>query len=122
MIPLVTVSGSPNVIQEGGTATFTVSASAANPAGPITVLYTLSGKAKVGVDFNVSGTVGQVVIPTGHTSANIVLTALSDILKESSERVNLTLNVGPGYTLSRAKGQRKADIVIQNIGGTKKRH
>jgi len=100
---------------------FTVSASAANPAGPITVFYTLSGKAKVGTDYSVSGTVGQVVIPTGQKSANIVVTAFNDILKESSEKVNITLTTGSGYTLPKGKGQKKAAILIQNVGGTKRR-
>ena len=100
---------------------FTISASAANPAGPITVFYTLSGKAKVGSDFLVSGTIGQVMLPTGQKSVNIVVTALPDILKESSEKVNITLNGGPGYTIPRGKGQKKAAILIQNVGGTKGR-
>ena len=99
---------------------FRVSASAANPAGAITVSYTLSGKAKLGVDFTVSGVAGQVVIPAGQTSADIVVTALNDILKESSEKVNISLNTGAGYTLARGKGQRKTKIVIQNIGGSRR--
>ena len=109
----------PATIAEGQSGAFRISASAPNPAGPITVFYSLGGKARIGTDYTVSGIVGQVVLPTGQSFVDIVVTALGDTTKERSEKVNITLSTGSGYTLPKGKGQKKAKITIQNIGGSK---
>ena len=118
MIPTITVSAVPSAIAEGQSGAFRISASAANPAGPITVFYTLSGKARIGTDYTVNGLMGQVVLPTGQTSVDIVVTAMGDATKEHSEKISITLSPGSGYTLAKGKGHKKAKMTIQNVGGT----
>ena len=56
----------------------------------------MSGKAKLGTDYTLSGTPGQVTIPAGHFSARVVLHAKRNVNK----RATMTLIDGPGYFLS----------------------
>jgi hypothetical protein len=99
-IPRVSVLASPTTVNEGGTAPFTVSASPVNPSQPITVFYSMSGKAVLGVDYTLSGTPGQVVIPAGQSSATITLTALKDSISKKKAIVKMTLDNGAGYKAS----------------------
>jgi Protein of unknown function (DUF642) len=99
-IPRVSVLASPTTVNEGGNATFTISASPVNPSQPITVFYSMSGKADLGVDYTLSGTPGQVVIPAGQSSATVTLHALTDNVSEKKEIVKMTLDNGTGYKAS----------------------
>ena len=117
---MVLVSASQNAIHEGENGVFTFTRSAAS-SNPLTVLYSLSGKAQLGSDYTLNATAGHVVIPGGQSSVNLVLTALLDTRKEHSEKLDLILSNGPGYNIPTAKGQKKASIVILNTRTSRNR-
>jgi len=104
--PTVNVSVAPTSIHEGQNATFTITASPA-PAQPITVLYSMSGKANAESDYTLSGIFGQVSIPGGQGSATVTLHALPDNVKEKSETAIMTLQPGSGYNLPASTGGKK---------------
>jgi FlaG/FlaF family flagellin (archaellin) len=116
----VTVSVSPGQIQEGESATFTISASSA-VAGDTTVNYSMSGKAVEGSDYTLSGAAGQVTIPAGQTSGNVTLNALTDNIKEKKENAVMTLQPGSGYNFSTTGKKKKktkapsATVTILNV-------
>jgi hypothetical protein len=117
--PVVAVSASGSLV-EGGTGQFVISVSPAVTV-PIIVSYSLSGKAALGVDYTVDGTLGRAVIPAGAGSVTIPVHALSDALKEKSEKLTLTLMVGSDYQLSRVRSARKASLTIIDQGGSRGR-
>jgi hypothetical protein len=109
---------SPANINEGGDATFTVSASTINPFQATTVHYSISGKAQYGTDYRLSGIFGQVDIPAGASSASVVLHALTDSLVEKkAEKATMKLSKGKGaaYKLSSPK---KATVSIADVQPT----
>jgi surface adhesion protein len=100
---------SPASIQEGGSATFTVTLSNATNVD-ITVNYSMSGKATLGSDYTLSGSAGQVTIRAGQTSGSVTLNALVDNVKEKAETAIMTLQPGSGYQFgsgSSGKGKKK---------------
>jgi Protein of unknown function (DUF642) len=99
------IGSSPKNISEGETATFTISVSPA-PSSPLTINYTISGDALLGVDYVLSGVVGQAVIPAGQTSAAITLTTLRDNMAEKKETVILSIPKGE-------RGNNFAKVFIQ---------
>jgi len=78
---------SPLVDAAPDTATFTVQRSDTNES--IVVYYEISGTASNGVDYEKLS--GQVTIPAGGWSADIVVTPIDDNLVEGTETVELTL-------------------------------
>jgi outer membrane protein assembly factor BamB len=100
--PKVSVTVSPTQIKEGRTAIYTVHASTA-VSQDTTVGYAMSGTADEGADYALSGTFGQVTIPTGQSSATVVLTAVRDHVTEGTETAIMTLEPGSGYRLGRQK-------------------
>ena len=114
--PTVTVVALTSSIQEGQSGSFRFSRSISSSSS-LTVFYSLSGPATLGTDYLLNGSSGQIVIPAGESSADLVVTALSDTTKERSEKVNVKLVAGTGYNLPRAKAQKKAFIKIQNTAG-----
>jgi hypothetical protein len=115
-IPAIAIAASSSSINEGDSATFTFSTSIVDPVNAKTVHYKMSGKAKFGTDYTLSGSSGQVVIPAGASSATVTLTALTDMLpKEKNETVTMTLSKvakGGPYVLSSVK---KATLTIVNV-------
>jgi Matrixin len=95
--PAVTVSAAPTSIRSGGSATFTISASAP-AAGPITVAYSMGGGAILNKHYSLSGTPGQVTIPSGASSATLTLTELT--VGSLGKTATMTLKSGAGYSLS----------------------
>src|SRR5581483_6543842 len=109
--PTVTLAASPTSIHEGSTSTYTVSLSAAAQQN-VTVSYGMSGKASLGSDYTLSGTVGQVTIPAGQRSATVTLTATKDNLKEKPETAVMTLRTGSGYQFpTTGTGRRKKTVI-----------
>jgi hypothetical protein len=110
--PSVTISVSPSSINEGQSAAFVISASA-NTARPVTINYSMSGKAVFGSDYNLNGLgqSGQATIAAGTNSVVITLRALADTLKERNETAIMTLTNGAGYKLST---HPKATVTIVN--------
>src|SRR5205085_52153 len=51
VIPVLRLSAAPVSVNEGGDASFTITASAANPSQPIAINYVMSGAAQNGLDY-----------------------------------------------------------------------
>jgi hypothetical protein len=90
------VTVSKNSVRRGRKAAFIVALDPGPAAQPVTVFYSMSGKAKLGTDYTLSGTPGQVTIPAGQFSARVVLHARKNVKKAAT----MTLIDGPGYFLS----------------------
>ena len=71
----------------------------------------MSGTATQGVDYTLSGTPGQVVIPAGQAAATVTLHALVDHVTDGNEPATLTLNPGSGYSVS---SPNAATIIISD--------
>ena len=83
-------------MRQGREAAFIVALDPGPAAQPVTVFYSMSGKAKLGTDYTLSGTPGQVTIPAGEFSARVVLHARKNVKKDAT----MTLRPGRGYFLS----------------------
>jgi sugar lactone lactonase YvrE len=105
--PGVTASVSAARIHRGANATFTISASTMNPSQVTTVLYAMSGTAKRGIDYRLSGVFGEVDIPAGASSTTVTLHARMRAI--SGAKATLTVLPGANYTLS---SPRKATVTI----------
>jgi hypothetical protein len=103
--PIVSVSVSPPQVMEGGVATFQIGASP-NTIRPVTVAFTMSGKAKNGTDYILSNS-GQVTIPFGFDSIPVFLITIADHAKEMKETATMTLQPGSGYSFGGAGGKKK---------------
>jgi hypothetical protein len=110
--PRVSVNASTSTVNEGADAFFTISASTINPFQATTVHYTMSGKAQAGTDYTLSGIFGQADIAAGAASTTVTLHALTDAVREKTEKATLKLSPGPNYLLGQAK---KATIAIVNV-------
>lgn len=64
---------------------------------PLAVNYSISGTAVNGVDY--ASLSGSVSIPAGAFSANILITAIDDVVVESAETVTLTLATNVAYNI-----------------------
>ena len=80
-----------------------------NTSQPLTVTYSMSGKAIFGTDYTVSGTFGQITVPGGASSATVTLTALTNNLMKKKAIATMTLQPGEGYKLTKNK---KAKVTI----------
>jgi hypothetical protein len=76
----------------------------------------MKGKATFGVDYMVNGGSGQITIPAGASSVGITLHALTDALKEKTQKTTMKLLPGLGYNLPRTKSAKKATVAIINAG------
>jgi hypothetical protein len=77
---------------------FVVTLSAAAPGGGLTVNYAVAtggSAATAGVDYQALS--GNVVIPTGATTATIPIAVLDDALIDPGETISVTLTTGAGY-------------------------
>lgn len=102
--PQISVTVSPTQIRKGGNATFTVSMSDSNtdPCNSTTVHYAMSGSAKQGTDYTLSGTPAEVTIPASHNSATVTLHALNNSRKKAVNAI-MTLATPArkaGYTIA----------------------
>ncbi len=108
--PNVTVTASPastqSAIQEGDDGIFVITRSNVS-SQPLTVSYTMSGTARLGTDYTLSNTTGNVTIPAGATSANVVVHSLEDSARESNETVIMTLRTSAAYRLTTPKATAK---------------
>jgi hypothetical protein len=83
-----------------------------NPNAAITIRYSISGSGVNGKYYTLNVPYGQVTIPAGQSSANVVLTALVTSLTSGHEDVNVALNPGIGYTVS---GVNTVHLQIMNV-------
>jgi len=101
--PTVTgVSASPTQIHQGQSATYTVTVSSA-VFQSVTVNYSMSGTAKLGSDYTLSGTPGKVTIPGGQTSGTVTLNAAPNKALKTKKTATMTLQSGAGYKLGKSK-------------------
>ena len=89
---------------------FTVSATSAS-SQPVTVLYSTGGTASLGSDYTLDGTLGQVVIPAGQSSADIHMHTVPGSVPGKGKTVKLQLNANGGYKMPR-RGGKSATIKI----------
>lgn len=96
--PTVTVSASDASASETGpnTGTFTVSRTGST-ASALVVLYSMSGTASNGTDYTILN--GSVTIPSGSSSAPVIVTPSSDGLTEGTETAILTLSANAAYQI-----------------------
>lgn len=94
---VVTLSAAPTSIRSGGTAVFTVSASS-TVSTATTVNYSMSGSAVLGRNYSLSGMPGQFTIPSGASSATVVLTQLT--VGSLGKTAIMNLQSGAGYSPS----------------------
>lgn len=104
-LPTVTVAVSPDQIQEGSDATFTVTSSA-TAAQPITVNYWMGGRAQPGTDYTLDGPAGQVIIPAGQSAASVILHAVADGAKEKNKGAVMHLGSDASYVLPKRASAR----------------
>lgn len=64
----------------------------------VNISYEISGTATSGQDYNLSN--GNIIIPAGETSVNIILSIIDDTLKEESESIIITITNVIGATLN----------------------
>jgi hypothetical protein len=72
---------------------------------PLTVTYSITGTAVLGLDYTLDGPVGEVVIPAGETSATIQLHAYPDVGSTKAKTAKLKLSPGAGYRVPRLNGK-----------------
>jgi hypothetical protein len=70
-------------------------------SNPTTVSYLMGGSAVMGVNYTLSGSYGQVTIPPGSTTGQVVLTVLTPPTR--NKKAKMILGAGPGYRLTRPK-------------------
>jgi hypothetical protein len=107
------VSAAPRGINEGETATYTVTASSVNPNAATIVNYSMKGKAVLGTHYTLSGVKGQIRIPTGQSSASVSLTALKTNLAQGRKTARMLIIAGTDYKVS-SRG-RRANVIIANV-------
>jgi hypothetical protein len=115
--PTVTLSAFPGNINKGGSATFTIFATA-NASEPIVVNYTMSGTAGLGTDYMLDGVPNQITIPAGESSGTATLTVITSKTR-GKEKATMVLTAGSGYNLPAGSGRRRArppqaSVIIQN--------
>lgn len=92
---------------------FTVSRTGST-ASPLTLNYAISGTATNGTDYQTLS--GTITLGTGVSSAPILIRPIADAIAEFGESVTVTLQSGPGYSLS---GSSSGTVTIrQDVVGS----
>ncbi len=94
---LLTIGASAPRAYEAGQLPARVTIFRSGNIGPLTVHYTLGGTATPGLDYETLS--GQLTLPAGAGSADLVITPLPDDLVELPETVTITLSASPHYEL-----------------------
>jgi hypothetical protein len=108
---------SPASVAKGGTAIFTISASA-NAAEAMDVSYSTTGSALIGSDYTLTGQGNKVTIPAGQSLGTVTLTVIT-VKTKGREKAIMTLNTGSGYQLPKGGKKKrvkppKAAVIINN--------
>jgi hypothetical protein len=93
-------------------AVFTLTRTNGNLTKPLTVSYTLSGKAISGEDYTAS--TNTVTFAAGETTATVSIDPINDGILEGSESVVLTLESKPAYNLS-DRGRQSRIAIADDI-------
>ena len=78
---------------------------------PVTVLYRVGGSALLGVDYTLDGTVGQIVIPAGQSSAAIHMHVAPLTGPTRGKTVQLALTTNSAYKMPK-RGGKSATVKI----------
>ena len=81
-------------------------------AQPLTINYGITGTAALGLDYSLSGNVGQIVIPAGQTSASIMLTGMNNPSARKAKTAKFTLSPNSTYTVPKKIG-KSASVKIR---------
>jgi hypothetical protein len=115
--PTITLFAFPGNVNKGGTATFSIFASA-NAAQPIVVNYVMTGTAGLGTDYVLDGAPNQITIPAGQSSGSATLTVITAKTR-GKEKATMVLTPGSDYNLPAGSRRRRArppqaSVIIQN--------
>lgn len=108
-----TISAGTAPAEPNTTGSFTVTLSAAAPAGGVMVNYsvgTAGSAATPGVDYQALS--GSVLVPSGATTATIPVVVIDDNIVDPGETVEVTLIAGTNYRVGTAN---KATLTIGNV-------
>jgi PKD repeat protein len=111
------LSASPTKVSEGGSATFTITATPA-PQIDLTIPFVMDGKATSGADYTLSNTTGHATLAAGQSSVTVRLNAIQDNVKEKAEQAKMTLQSGTGYNFGGTKKKPavpNATVTIQDV-------
>jgi hypothetical protein len=89
---------------------FTVTASPAQ-SHPVTVLYNIQGTAALGTDYTLDGTVGQILIPAGQSSAAVHMHVAPLTGPTRGKTVKLALTTNSAYKMPK-RGGKSATVTI----------
>ena len=109
---MVRVSASTTLIHGGQDAAFRITALPA-PTQNLTVFYNLAGTAVLGTDYTVDGSVGQVTIPNGQTTANVVLHAMPGQVHKRARQATFQLTPRSNYQVPRKAGKAATIKIAQ---------
>ena len=112
---IIQVTGSTS-LSEGGSLPVIFQLNPTFPTDSITVGYTLSGDAQLGVDYSLFGS--SVVIPAGQNSARLNIIMTDDAINEGDELIFITLTshigVPSGSTLTNNPINNELRVVLQD--------
>lgn len=115
--PIFRISASPSRIRPGSDATITITDITSGPfKRPMTVFYWLSGTARLGTDYTLSGTPGSVTLQCGERSATITLHAVGGTAVSNNRRnVKAVINLRENsqYRLERKAKFKRTSVTIQ---------
>lgn len=119
-VPTLTLDAGATFTNEGGNATFTVTASQASNSA-ITVNLTLGGTAVGGTDYQVPANI-QTTLPAGATTANFTVATIQNTIVEADTTITASLAASPDYLIGTPSSDtielRDNDEPEINISGT----
>src|SRR5205807_1469310 len=104
--PRITVSAAATTVSPGGDATYTISASTINPSQVTAVNYLMGGKAILGSDYTLSGTIGGAEIFFAHMQR--VIPAFDGVqkIRRIHLRANLSKQIERAKRIARALNEQ----------------
>jgi D-alanyl-D-alanine carboxypeptidase len=108
-LPTLRIVSAPRMVRAGGDASFVISTSRIDQANPTTVQYNMSGRARFGSDYSLTGVFGQATIPAGSSSTQITLHSFNAANRKSMKAATMKLVPSAAYRLALPK---KATITI----------
>ena len=107
--PMVSLSATSPIAENGGVSTVTATLSVA-AAQSTTVNLLFSGTADNGTDYSLSGT--AITIAAGNTSGSITVTGVNDLLNDEAETVIVDIDTVSGGNGASESGTQQATITI----------
>ncbi|MEO0838666.1 MAG: DUF4114 domain-containing protein, partial [Cyanobacteria bacterium J06643_5] len=117
----VGVTASPTVTEgNNSTAQFTITLGEPAPSHGLKILYTISGSATLGQDYNFNqGQLMEIDVQPGATEAIVNLEVLEDTVPENTESISIHLrHVGNGYILDPANTTAVVEIIDNDEGNS----